>query len=75
MVRKRVASLDGSLAKPLSLAGLAMALSAAAQTLAGDAAWRGPAGRMAAELLADLQASDAAAQLTLTKGLDERELL
>ena len=65
-VRERVASLDGLLAKPLPLAGLAVALSATAQTLAGDAAWRGPAGRMAAELLADLQASEAAAQLTLT---------
>jgi ATP-dependent helicase/nuclease subunit B len=62
-VRPRLAALDGLLSKPLALATLAAALSTAAQALAGDAAWRGPAGRMAAELLAELQASDAAQQL------------
>ncbi len=65
-VRARVASLDGLLAKPIALAELAKALSAAAQALAGDAAWRGPAGRMAAELLAEIQTSAAAAALTVT---------
>jgi len=62
-VRSRVAVIDGLLSKPLSLASFAAALSTAAQALAGDAAWRGPAGRMAAELLAELQTSDAAQQL------------
>ena len=64
-VRGQIAGLDGLFAKPMTLAELASALSAAAETLAGDAAWRGPAGRMAAELLADLQASEAAARLTV----------
>jgi ATP-dependent helicase/nuclease subunit B len=47
----------------VSVAQLAVALSAGAQALAGDRAWRGPDGRMAAELLAELQASEAAQQL------------
>jgi ATP-dependent helicase/nuclease subunit B len=62
-VRSRVAVIDGLLSKPLPLASFAGALSTAAQALARDAAWRGPAGRMAAELLAELQTSDAAQQL------------
>jgi ATP-dependent helicase/nuclease subunit B len=62
-VRERVRSIDGLLGEPQSLAQLAVALSSAAQALAGDRAWRGPDGRMAAELLAELQASSAAQQL------------
>ena len=62
-VRSRVAVIDGLLSKPLPLASFAAALSTTAQALAGDAAWRGPPGRMAAELLAELQTSDAAQQL------------
>ena len=65
-VRERFASLDGLLAKPIALAELAEALSAAAHALAGNAAWRGPAGRMAADLLAELQGSAAAQDLTVT---------
>jgi ATP-dependent helicase/nuclease subunit B len=65
-VRGRVAPLDGLFTSPISLADLAESLSGAAQALAGDAAWRGPSGRMAAELLAELQASAAAAQLIVT---------
>jgi ATP-dependent helicase/nuclease subunit B len=61
--RSRVERIDGLLKEPLSLAAFAGALIDAAQPLAGDSAWRGPAGRMAADLLAELQASDAAAQL------------
>jgi ATP-dependent helicase/nuclease subunit B len=64
-VRARVAALDGMLAKPVPLAGLAKSLSSAAGALAGDAAWRGPAGRMAAEMLAELMASRAAQALTV----------
>jgi ATP-dependent helicase/nuclease subunit B len=64
-VRSRLEVLDGLFGEPVSLATLAGALSDAAQTLAGDAAWRGPAGRMAAELLAELQASDSARELTV----------
>jgi ATP-dependent helicase/nuclease subunit B len=64
-IRSKLTVIDGLLAEPASLATLASALSDAAQTLAGDAAWRGPAGRMAAELLAELQASDSARELTV----------
>jgi ATP-dependent helicase/nuclease subunit B len=63
--RPRVACLDGLLGEPLSLAALAKALSEAAEALAGEAAWRGPAGRLAADMLAELQASPAAAQLNV----------
>src|SRR5256885_11110523 len=52
--------------EPVTLAHLAQGLAAAAQSLAGDAAWRGPAGRMAAELLSELEASPAAAQLVVS---------
>jgi len=65
VLRGRVAGLDGLFAKPMTLAEIARALSAAAEALAGEAAWRGPAGRMAAELLADLRASRAASRLTV----------
>ena len=66
VLRSRVAGLDGLFARSMTLAELATTLSAAAETLAGDAAWRGPAGRLAAELLADLQASEAAARLSVS---------
>ena len=62
-VRPRVESIDGSLSEPVSLARFAEILSGAAQALAGDAAWRGADGRMVAEMLAELRASAAAAQL------------
>jgi ATP-dependent helicase/nuclease subunit B len=64
-VRPRVEPLAGLLDRPLSLGSLAESLAAAAQALAGEAAWRGPAGRMAADLLSKLQASDAAATLVV----------
>jgi ATP-dependent helicase/nuclease subunit B len=64
-VRSRVEALDGLLREPVSLATLASSLSGTAQILAGDVAWQGPAGRMAAELLAELQVSDAAGELTV----------
>jgi ATP-dependent helicase/nuclease subunit B len=66
IARPRVETIDGLFQGPVPLAKLAEALSSAAQRLAGDAAWRGPAGRMAAELLAELQASEAAAQLMVS---------
>ncbi len=65
VVRPRVAALEGLLREPIALDRLAAALAEAAQALAGDRAWRGPAGRMAAELLAELGTSAAAAQLTI----------
>jgi ATP-dependent helicase/nuclease subunit B len=63
-VRHRIATLDGLLREPVSLSRLAGLIADAATALAGDAAWRGPDGRMAADLLAELQTSDAA-QLTV----------
>jgi ATP-dependent helicase/nuclease subunit B len=66
VVRGRLAGIDGLLANPVPLGQFAEALTRAAQVLAGDSAWRGPAGRMAAEVLADLQASEAASRLTVT---------
>lgn len=62
-VRPHVEAIDSLFRESMSLAGFAQALSEAAQRLAGDAIWRGPAGRTAAELLAELQASEAAGQL------------
>ena len=62
-VRPRVEPLDGLLGDTFTLSELAARLARAAQALAGDLAWRGPAGRLAAELLADLQASEAASRL------------
>jgi ATP-dependent helicase/nuclease subunit B len=61
--RERIRQIDGLINEPRSLTELAASLSAAAQALARDRAWRGPDGRMAAELLAELEASDAASQL------------
>jgi ATP-dependent helicase/nuclease subunit B len=64
--RARVEELDRMLAEPLPLSRLAAELAKAAEALAGDASWRGPAGRMAAELLAELQESESAAQLLVS---------
>jgi ATP-dependent helicase/nuclease subunit B len=65
-VRERIAGLDGILREPVALSRLAVLLAEAAQTLAGEAAWRGPDGRMAADLIAELQASESAGRLTVT---------
>jgi ATP-dependent helicase/nuclease subunit B len=62
-VRSRVTALDGLFSEPVSLSRLAEALAVAAQALAGDAMWSGPAGRMAADMLAELQVSESAARL------------
>ncbi|MGE5563386.1 MAG: PD-(D/E)XK nuclease family protein [Bacillota bacterium] len=65
-VRERVVPLDGLLRDPVPLSRLAALVADAATALAGEAAWRGPDGRMAAELLAELQSSAAGGQLTVT---------
>jgi ATP-dependent helicase/nuclease subunit B len=65
-VRPTAERIDGLLRDSLSLSALGKALADAAQALAGDAPWRGAAGRAAAEMLAELQASGAAAQLTVS---------
>lgn len=59
-MRPRIEAVDGLLGAPLSLQQLAQGLATAAEALAGDRAWRSPAGRMAAELLAELEHSPAA---------------
>ena len=62
-VRPRLEAIEGMLREPLSLAEFVRTLGSAAQVLAGEAAWRGAAGRLAAEMLSELQASDAARAL------------
>jgi ATP-dependent helicase/nuclease subunit B len=64
-IRGTLEPIDGALAESLSLADLGAALAAAAQVLASERAWGGPDGRMAAELLAELQSSEAARDLTV----------
>lgn len=63
IVRPRVETIDAMLREPVSLSKLAEELSRAAEDIAGDSVWRGPAGRIAAEMMAELQASRAAAEL------------
>jgi ATP-dependent helicase/nuclease subunit B len=59
-LRPRIAPLDEIFARPINLADFAGALASAAQALAGDAVWRGPSGRTAAELVEEIQASSPA---------------
>jgi ATP-dependent helicase/nuclease subunit B len=54
-VRPRVEALQAMFAGPLTLATLASRLADAAEVLAGSSSWRGADGRMAAELIAELQ--------------------
>lgn len=63
VVREAVAPLDGALGNAMSLAQFAAMLREMAGPLAGDAAWRGPDGRLAAELLAELEQSADAASI------------
>jgi ATP-dependent helicase/nuclease subunit B len=65
-VRPRVEVLKALSDRSICLAEFAAGLSNAAQALAGDAAWRGPDGRAAAEILAEIEASEVALQLTVT---------
>ena len=65
-LRESVAALDGMLREPLPLSHFAATLGKAATALGGDAAWRGPDGRMAAELIAELGASEVAARLMVS---------
>ena len=69
VVRERLAGVDGMLAQPITLDRFASQLAEAAQTIAGEAAWRGPAGRMTAELLSELQGLAPAS--TLNVGADD----
>jgi ATP-dependent helicase/nuclease subunit B len=64
-VRQRLSPLERLPAERATLSRFAGALAEAATALAGDAAWRGPDGRMAAELLAELQGSPSARDLAV----------
>lgn len=65
-LRPSIQPIAALLAKPVSLAEFARKLADAVAVLARDNAWRGTDGRMAAELLAELEASEAASRVTLT---------
>jgi ATP-dependent helicase/nuclease subunit B len=62
-VRERVAGLEAMLRDPLPLSDFAALIGEAATELTDGRAWRGPDGRMSAELLAELQASQSATAL------------
>jgi ATP-dependent helicase/nuclease subunit B len=64
--RAKVEGLANLFAEAVPLASFARGLAEAAGTLAGDRVWRGADGRMAAELLSELQSSEAAFELTVT---------
>ena len=65
-VRSAVEALDGQMDEAASLAAIAGKIVAAAEALAGDRGWRGQDGRMAADLLAELQSSEQARRLMIT---------
>ncbi|MCA1653995.1 MAG: double-strand break repair protein AddB [Sphingomicrobium sp.] len=65
-LRAAVEPLDRLFDGALTLARLAAHLRECATSLAGDAAWRGPAGRMAGDLLAEIEAAPVAATFELT---------
>ncbi|MCY7271876.1 MAG: double-strand break repair protein AddB, partial [Sphingomonas bacterium] len=64
LVRPTLESVEG-LRAPLSLSAFAAALRVAATALAGNRAWSGPDGRLAATLIAELEAAPDAATLML----------
>ena len=64
-IREQVEPIAALLAKPVSLAQFATELAAAATRLAQDQAWQGRDGRMAAELLTEIQDMGAAASTTI----------
>ena len=67
-LRPRLADATQALGQATTLADLAAALRTAAETLAGQAAWRGPDGRAAADLISELELSPAASALILNEG-------
>jgi ATP-dependent helicase/nuclease subunit B len=64
-LRRSVETVGAMFGRPLSLAEFARRLADAATALAGDRAWRGPDGRLAAELLAELEAAPGSAGMTV----------
>jgi ATP-dependent helicase/nuclease subunit B len=67
-LRPKLANAAAQLTGATTLGDLAGALRGAAETLAGPAAWRGPDGRAAADLIAELEQSGAARSLVLGEG-------
>ncbi|MDQ3079271.1 MAG: double-strand break repair protein AddB, partial [Pseudomonadota bacterium] len=67
-LRPPLAQATETLSRAVTLADLAAALRSAAEALAGQAAWRGPDGRAAAELIADLEQSPESQAMTLGAG-------
>ena len=65
-VRPRAELLDGHARQPIAMARFAAKLVAAVEALAGDSAWRGQGGRMAADLVAAVRALPEAEQLTVS---------
>jgi ATP-dependent helicase/nuclease subunit B len=65
-VRPALAPFDDSRSDALSLAMFTDRLVRCAQSLAGDRGWRGQDGRMAAELVAELEAAEPAKDLSVT---------
>jgi ATP-dependent helicase/nuclease subunit B len=59
-IRPKIEPLDGQMREPVALADFVEALIRAAESLADDRCWRGQDGRTAADLLAELQASEQA---------------
>ncbi len=64
-IRPSLEPIEALLRAPLSLSAFAAGLRAAASGLAGDRAWSGTDGRMAAELIAELEAAPDAATMLL----------
>ncbi|NUR44715.1 MAG: double-strand break repair protein AddB, partial [Sphingomonas sp.] len=63
IIRRHIELLDQMPREAVPLTEFARYLVAAAEMLAGDLAWRGPAGREAAETIAELETSQAAGEL------------
>jgi ATP-dependent helicase/nuclease subunit B len=64
-LRPAIAALDGLAGRPLPLAALVAAVREVADSIAGGRAWRGPDGRVAAELVAGLEAAADSALLAV----------
>lgn len=65
-IRPLLEPLDGQVRDSVSLVAFAETLVTAAESLAEDRGWRGQDGRMAADLLAELQGSEQARRLAIT---------
>jgi ATP-dependent helicase/nuclease subunit B len=65
-LRPSVQPIAGMLAKPFSLPEFVRQIVAVAGRLAADRPWRGADGRMATELLAEIEAASAAVKMTIT---------